>query len=741
MNNKYTKLLICSSIAFSAAAETIKQNEEMVKIDEIEVTGVNQAAAEFVLEPSANSKFLVPISELARSIDIITNEEFTQKGAINLQETLNYTAGVFPGAFGLDTRFDSITIRGLTPQQFQDGFLSFSGFYNKARAEIYTLESVEVIKGPASALYGQGALGGIINVNSKLPKAEAAGELNFQIGSNDRYQAAVDLTGPINEDGTLLYRVVALARESETEVDFVDDDALVFMPSVTWLPTEKTSITFLAEYQENDTGSTLQFIPDLDPFPGAGAGPAFTDVLPALSTLDIDPKEFTGEPDFDKLEAEQFSFSALLDQKINDTFSFGANLRYTESESIYQYHQALGYSIAAPSTRFFFPAFPTLSEPGDVYRLGYQSDQTLEILAANAILRAEGSFLGLEHSAQLGIDYADVESEDDRPRDAVLEGLLGPAVGFFLPFTSTNLLSPQFVGAPDVPDTLELRDQSTEQTGVFFSDVIKYEKLITSFNLRMDFVDQSFVSQTPDPAEAEDNSDDFDEFSFDAALMYQFDNGLSPYYSYAESFTPNDADTMGNPVDPTDGFQHEVGLKYVPENGNTVITAAIFYIEEENRPIDETFPVAIIDATYEGFEFQIDHRFQDFYLQASYSYLKTDQEGESITGEEVPFVPDQLANAWISYAPSSGTLEGFRIGLGARYIGNTLSPSNNLETGGYTLFDVMLGYQFNKIDLQLNVTNLADKEFTAAFGDSGPLGAQSYEGPGRFASVTASYRF
>ncbi|MEM1223838.1 MAG: TonB-dependent siderophore receptor, partial [Verrucomicrobiota bacterium] len=651
------------------------------------------------------------------------------------------TAGVFPGAFGLDTRFDSTTIRGLTPQQFQDGFLSFSGFYNKARVEIYTLESVEVIKGPASALYGQGALGGIINVNSKLPKAEAAGELNFQIGSNDRYQAAVDLTGPINEDGTLLYRVVALARESETEVDFVDDDALVFMPSVTWLPTEKTSITFLAEYQENDTGSTLQFIPDLETTPGAGAGPAFADVLPALSTLDIDPKEFTGEPDFDKLEAEQFSVAALLDQEINDTFSLAANLRYSESETLYQYHQALGYALAPPSTRFFVPAFPTLSDPGDVYRLGYQSDQTLEILAANAILRAEGNFLGLEHNAQFGIDYIDIETEDDRPRDAVLEGLLGPAYGFFLPFTSTNLLSPQFVGAPDVPTTIERRDLSTEQIGVFFSDVIRFEKLITSFNVRFDSFDQSFESETPDPAEARDYSDDFDEFSFDAAIMYQFDNGLSPYYSYAESFTPNDADVNGDPIDPTDGFQHEVGIKFVPENGNTVITAAVFYIEEDNRVLVNSNPEVTLDATYEGFELQIDHRIQDFYLQASYTYLDTDQEGDAIPGEEVPYVPDQIANAWISYVPNDGPFEGFRAGLGARYIGNTLSPSNNLETGGYTLFDLMLGYQFKKIDLQLNVTNLADKEPTVAFQDGGPLGAQSYEGPGRFASITASYRF
>ncbi|MEM9160944.1 MAG: TonB-dependent receptor, partial [Verrucomicrobiota bacterium] len=451
---------------------------------------------------------------------------------------------------------------------------------------------------------------------------------------------------------------------------------------------------------------------------------------------------------------ESLLLSATLEQEINETFSFTASIRHQDSESVYQYHQPIGYSVAAPYF-FFLPVdfsnpfgptlgdlgFPLLQQPGDVYQLGYKADKTLDILGVNAILKAEGKFAGLDHTAQLGIDYFDVDSEDDRPSDPVLESLFGRVSGYFFTFTSTNLLNPVANASPTVPSTTEFRDASAEQIGFFFSDVIRHDNLIASFNLRYDQFDEEFMPMHPTLGDSLASEDEHDDFTFDAGFLYEFENGVSPYYSYAESFTPNGQDQSGNPIDPNEGSQHEIGIKFVSENGNTMLNAALFSIDEENRVLENSVPATTIDAEYEGFELSARHRINDFMLSASYSIVDTEQKGEFATVEYVPYVPDQLANLWLNYVPSSGSLEGFNAGFGSRYIGSAYSESNASETASYTLFDFMLSYGVGVFDLQLNVNNLTDKDYTVAISDGGILGGSSYDGPGRFTSVSAAFRF
>lgn len=750
---KYATLL-ATTLPVAAVANT--GTEQTVDLPKTVVTGKQVEAPsshDIELDPSLNSKLQVPLEDLARSVDIISSEKFTEKGAINLQETLNYSAGVFPSAFGLDTRIDSIHVRGLDPEKFQDGFKGFEGFYNAPRAETFTLENVEVIKGPASTLYGQGALGGIINANSKLPKAEARTELSMQVGSDNRFQTGIDSTGKIKEDGTLLYRLVALGRSSETEVDFVDDDAMVLMPSITWQPSEDTTLTLLANWQDHKTGSTVQFIPNLSDNPGTGAGPIGADTLPPLSTLDIDPKTFVGEPDFDKYETESESYSLMFEHKINDNLSIATNSRYWDSESRYQYVQPISYLIP-PGLSLLQPGLglPTLDTPGDVFRAGYRSDGELNIISNNIVLKMDGNLLGAEHSAQFGVDYIDADTKDDRPRDPRLPLITGSALsGYFLLPSKINLLNPVYSGAPTVPTTTEYRDFSNQQTGVYFGDVIRAGGFISSINFRYDYVRQSYDRQGIDTV----NRTDFtnwtetqENLSSDASVMYQFRNGVSPYLSYAESFTPNEATPEGRFVDPREGSQYELGAKFLSDDEHTFVTAAVFKIDEDNR-VQSSDPsdFRVFDATYEGLELSVDHRMADFFVQASYTYLDAKQDftnnqdpTKNLSNRDVPQVADQLINTWVSYIPGGEGSNGFRAGAGARHIGNTTSDKGNFETASYTLFDAMLGYRINEFDLQLNVTNLTDKEHITAISEAN-LGNSAFPGQGRFANLTAKIVF
>jgi len=732
-------------------AEQTKDNA--TKLEQTVVTGTHaKEAHDIKIEPSSTSKLNVSLEDLPRSVDIISNDEFTERGSLNLQDTLNYTSGVFAGPFGIDTRLDSSQIRGIKPQQFEDGFIAFEGFYNAPRVEIFTYENIEVVKGPSSTLYGQGALGGIINANSKLPKEDAQGEFGVQIGENSRVQTMFDSTGAINEDGSLLYRFVALNRDADTEVEYVQDDALVLMPSLTWKPSEDTQLTILAKHQKHDTGSTLQFIPSLDATPGfyAPAPPFPAPTLPALTELDIDTNTFVGEPDFDKYETESNSVSAMFEHNLNDMLTLATNTRYWKSESTYQYTQAIGYSFAPPYLPALVPTLPPLTAPGDVYRLHYASEKELEIFANNLALKANGNWLGLEHNAQIGLDYVKADTVDDRARDPVLEALyqsitMNPNAvlpGAFLADSKINLLDPQYSGATTIPTTKEYRDSSNEQIGLYLGDIMRAGNVIASVNVRYDRVKQSFDRVgIYGAADSTSYSDTLEDVNTDFALMYQFENGISPYYSYAESFTPNDADQNGNLVDPNEGSQHEIGVKFLSSESNTLVTAAIFQIDEDNR-VTDTDPAnfKVIDASYEGAELSVQHQIEDIHIQSSYTYLDTEQKQTGASKLKVPSVADEMANTWISYIPSGGALNGFRAGIGARYIGNTVSDTNIYETAGYTLYDAMLGYRFADVDLQLNVSNLTDKEYVVGVSDQ-DLGASSFKGPERYASLTAKYLF
>jgi iron complex outermembrane receptor protein len=783
MKTKTLRYVGILATALPGALYATESVEAPAELEKTVIIGDQNAMIQNIrMEPSLNTKLQGPVEDIPRSVEVIGTEEFSQKGAINLQETLKYSPGVFSGPFGIDTRIDTNLVRGIAPQQFQDGFTAFEGFYNAPRVEVFTLDSVEVIKGPASTLFGQGALGGIINTNSKLPEEEDRGEINLQAGSDGRIQAAVDTTGKLNESGSLLYRVVALGRGSDTEVDFVEDDAIVFMPSVTIKASEQTKFTILGNHQEQDTGSSLQFVSNLDSIPGAGAGPFGAGTLAPFNSLDIDTKTFVGEPNFDTYETNSDSLSMILEHRFNETFSLDANLRYWDSESKYQYTQAIGYGFAPPGLRLlpFDPtiggllppsvankvgSLPVLDTDGDAYRLGYKSDKKLEIISNNVIFKAQGDWLGLDHKAQFGLDYVEADSQDDRARDRDLETLYALQLvqggdfsafnfltgeanvslsGFFLGDSKINVLDPVYAGqSADIPSETEFRNSTSEQTGLFVGDVVSYENFIASLNLRYDRIEQSYDRQGiySDGNDSTNWKDSQNDFNSDFGVMYQFDNGISPYYSYAESFTPNDADPNGELVDPSEGTQHEVGVKYLSDNAGTFITAAVFQIEEDNRVINpDPSSFRVIDAEYKGAELSIKHRIHDVQLESAYTYIDTEEKNGSSDNLKVTNVPDQMANAWATYMPSDGDLKGFRAGLGARYIGNTVSENNNFETAGYTLFDAMLGYRYDSIDLQLNVSNLANKDYIVGISE-GEFGTTSFQGQERFINVTGKYLF
>ncbi|MCH1998181.1 TonB-dependent receptor plug domain-containing protein, partial [Achromobacter xylosoxidans] len=280
-----------AALAQSAPAE-VHLPAVTVTGSDVEQTAVGPVQGFVAKRAATATKTDTPVMETPQSISVITQDRMTLQGAQSVQQAAGYTAGVTAGAFGPDNRGDSIKIRGTDSTQYLDGLLNAVGSYNNTRPDPYALERIEILRGPSGMLYGQGAIGGIVNQISKRPQPEAMREIGVSYGNHNRKQIQADLTGPIDEDGKWLYRVVALGRDSDSSVKYVDDDRYFIAPSLTWRPSAATSLTLLANFQKDNSGSMVGF------FPWRGT-------LTSTPAGRIPQDFFVSEPDFDKYTARQ----------------------------------------------------------------------------------------------------------------------------------------------------------------------------------------------------------------------------------------------------------------------------------------------------------------------------------------------------------------------------------------------------------------------------------------------------
>lgn len=266
-----------------------------------------------------------PILDTPRSVSVVTQQQIQDRGARNITQALQYTPGVTAGTGGNDNRGDWLLVRGFEPTQFLDGLQSYFGYYNNARPEPFLLDSVAVLKGPAGMLYGNGAVGGVVNSTSKLPDPNAPNIVQLEFGSNSLFQSNLDVGGALG-DGKVAYRLVMLGRSADGQVDYSNDDARALMPSITWTPTEDTSVTLLGFYQKNDTSPMIQF---LSPYGTLWSAEDF-----AYGDF-LDPETFVGEPDFDFYNTERQALTLFASHAFNPIWSVAGSLRYTASSADY----------------------------------------------------------------------------------------------------------------------------------------------------------------------------------------------------------------------------------------------------------------------------------------------------------------------------------------------------------------------------------------------------------------------
>jgi iron complex outermembrane receptor protein len=668
-----------SILALMAATPAIAQ---VVELQEINVSGETEEAffgTSVSLQSGTVAKTGDAIVATPRSVDVITAQQIAERGAQNVEQALQYSAGVVGGQWGQDGRSDWSLIRGFSPSTLHDGLASRYGYYNDTKPEPFLLNSVEVLRGPASGLYGSGSVGGVVNTTSKTSAQQSDNMIQVQAGSNARKQLAGDVSGDLNEQGTLRYRFVGLLRESDGPMNYSNDDAIALAPSLTWRPSSDTELTLLANYQKNDGTPLIPFASiygTLLPATGFGNGDY------------LDSDVFIGEPGFDTFETEQRAITAMFKHRFNATWSVNASARYLEGESVYQ-HAWWAYDNFG-NGRY--------NPDGTINRTFYRAENELKTWGLDSYATAQYGLGGIEMRTIIGASYS--------------QGYYDSDIGYGAQVAPIDPFSPSYAGYN--PITVADTDGNTiTEWGVYVQNrAVFQDRLIVDLGLRYGDIETgssngSFGATT---VAAQDGA-----WTGNAAVLYRFDNGLAPYLSYAESFRQDviGADVNGKPFEPTQGEQIEIGVKYQPVGTDTLLTASAFDLTKSNMTVADGanpgFQLQTGEASSKGFEFEAFHRFGDVSINAAYTYLDTvDADGDNI-GQ----VPQNAASLWVNYAPQDGALVGWKLGAGVRYNGEAWGGSDTYLTPSYTLYDAAVSYGKDNWMVALNVRNLTNERYVS----------------------------
>lgn len=640
-------------------------------------------------------KIQTSLMETPLSVSVLTGQRLRDFNAQTVQDTLVYTAGVHAGAYGVDPRGDWSSIRGAAPTIFVDGMQSLFGNYNNTRPNTFSLSQVEILKGPSSVMYGQGSTGGIINLVSKRPKAETSRELWLSYGSFSRKQANVDFTGPLSQDGRLLYRLVATAKDSDSQTNHVPDNALLVAPSITWLPQDATAVTLLLNYQENESGTGTQFLP----WEGT--------ILPSRFGQ-IDPGVFLSEPEWDSYDSEQTALTLIVDHKLNQNWQIHARTRFADSSA--------DYNSMWPS----FP--PTFLEDGrSLVRTAYVSDAASEVLVGDVQLKGGFTRGRWQSNLLVGFDFQDATTDND----------------FYYGFGQGGVIDvfdPVYGNVPTNTPVTDYPENQTNQRGLYLSGHVKFDDhWVVTTGLRYDETESEVVGGA---------SQKDDAVTGRLGLLYHGDAGVSPYVSFSQSFLPvigSDAD--GRPYQPREGEQVEAGVKWQPRHGRGLLTAAAFQINDKNNLTpDLNNPQQRIqtgEIEINGFEVEGQWSWYQWSLLAAYAC--TDAEiaaaNDGSQGNHVATIPDQTASLWTTYRPSAWP--GVSVAGGVRYVGSSWDGADRFNVPSYTLADLQVGYTYRSINFSIDVDNLADKIYLSSVLARG----DSFYGARRNISASVRYVF
>lgn len=698
---------VLSATTFSSIAFGQENQTELttIQIDADSETATGPVDGYAAGRSSTGSKSDTPIKNIPQSVSVVGREELNDRGVTNkVDEALLYTPGVLAQPYGSDGDTDWIYIRGFEATQsgmFLDGLNLWSYGFGGFQIDPFFLERVEVLKGPASVLYGGANPGGLVNMIGKRPFDED--QIYTEIGINNHGTAFfnLDVNKVFDEQGVST-RFIGKIDGGDT---FAGEEFRgVLMPQVTWSPDDATKLNVYAYYSylDQQTGSN-------------GFLPYYGTVVDARFGR-IDPDADYGEPSTDFSYIKQTLIGAEFEHEFDNGWAFSSNARYghvsRRENSPYPY----GYHDSSTGDDY-------LTEPRgpDDYltRIGFDHHTTADSFAVDNRLSGEFDAGNAAHEILVGLDYKyyQLDTLQYYPTTDPISAdnpVYGGAVVY---------------GTPGTDQTL-----TQHQIGLYVQDQIRFgDGWIATLNGRYDFLkteleDRAWAGTAWDGSyDSTDNA-----VSGRAGLAYEFANGLTPYISAATFFNPVIGITSGEPLRPEEGYQLEGGVKYEPAGFDAVITASVFHIQKENWIDTLNFiSTQVGEVTSTGFELEGKAEIaENWKAIAAFTYQEmeiTEDGVGTLIGNTPALAPNLTSSLWLDYTVPTGIMEGLSLGAGVRYRGESwANMANTRKVPDVVLVDAAIRYQKDDWGASLNVSNLFDKEYvsgcksllTCGYGDS-----------------------
>ncbi|MFK8258692.1 ferrichrome porin FhuA [Erwinia sp. AnSW2-5] len=681
---------LTSGSAFAAAEQTI--NVTATAGSEPQESAWGPAPTIAAKHSATGTKTDTPIEKNPQSVSIVTRQEMEMRQPQSVKEAFGYTAGVMVGNRGSSNVIDALAIRGFSEtntNQYFNGMKLQGDNYSEFNIDPYFLERAELLRGPASVLYGKSNPGGVVALVSKRPTTETLREVQFQMGTDNLYSTGFDFGGALDDNGEFSYRLTGLARSADAQQDMNKEKRYTIAPSFSWQPDANTHFTFLSYFQNEPETGYYGWLPrqgTVVPITGADG------------TQHKLPTNFDEGEDSNKISRKQQMVGYSFDHAFNDTWSVRQNLRYAKVTTDYRSIYGNGFDTTTNA----------------ITRGVALSQEELDTFTVDTQAQAKFATGAVDHTLLMGVDYLRMRND--------INADFGTA-------NSISALNPQHGDDSYVLNFPYKYLNKQEQTGLYTQDQMEWNRWVLTLGGRYDFAKTSAFSRS-DATKAEKNDQ---QFTWRGGLNYVFDNGIAPYFSYSESFLPTSGTSAaGQPFDPSRAKQYEAGVKYVPKDRPIVVTAAVYQLTKNKNltadPEHNFFSVQSGEIRSRGIELEAKAAVNaNINVLASYTFTDAEYTKDTeLQGQRPVLVPRNMASLWADYTFNETALSGLTLGSGVRYVGNTVGQyttetqnNKNFSVASYSVIDAAIKYDLGRFGLPgssvgVNINNLFDREYVAS---------------------------
>ena len=675
-----TRYIGIAAVTGLASLPTFAQENDTTVLDDVFVMadqdgeGVRRYQAR---RSGSATKTDTPLDEVPQAVSVIPATVLDDLRSPRIEKALDYAGGVArQNDFGGLTMYE-YSIRGLTTSEFyKDGFSVNRGYMNPQDPS--NVERIDVLKGPASSLYGRGDPGGTINIVSKRPQNDRFARLDLSAVRWDRYRSSLDVNTPLDDEGTMLYRMNLAVEDNKSFRDYRSSERQFFAPAFSWELSPQTRLLVQAEV-----------IRSSQVFDRGVVAP--NDHLGSVSRSD-----FFGEPGDGEIDNNNESLQAEIEHDLNASWTVRLASHYKQGR----------LNGGATEASFLADDARTLNREYRYRDFDWQ-DSITQLELRGLVYTGD-----IEHNLLIGTEYERYAKDERLMRTR--------------PISTIDIREPVY-GQPRPPFSVGPGGRSTDRHELVHSRSLNLqdqmrlsEKLFGVIGARYDHYEHRLDNEVTGTRTEQTH----EKITPRIGALYQLTPEVGVFANASQSFKPNTGAPRpgtGTSFDPEEGVGYEAGFKFDLLDSRLGMTVAAFHLTKENvltaDPADSTYQIAAGEVRSRGIDLQLTGQLTDeVRVIGAYAYVDAEvtKDNTLASGSRLLNVPEHSGSLLGVYEFLDGGLKGLELGGGVNYVGDRSGnvADSGFELPGYTTVDLLARYKATQdLTLGVNLNNAFDRTY------------------------------